>query len=142
MLVPELAPLTKWLQAAARNDYGCSGDGGKVWVLPESFSSVFGFTAEKEILDLYCQQSELTWLNTSIKCTIKAGKNTGCELNFWFLDKVAFVLPVPVSNGFTQIALYVYPDIMTDPIKVFPLAPCMDDRCDWPTSVPRFHFIP
>jgi len=144
MLAPEIAELTKWLQSAARNGYGCSGDNGKVWVLPDSFAGVFGFAIDpgSDTLNLYCQKSELNWLNPAGQCMIQPVKNLGCELNFWFLDKVAFVLPVPVAAEFAKVALYVYPDLLTKPVKIFTLTPCTDDRCGWPAATPRFHFVP
>lgn len=146
MLAPELAELTRWLQAAARNGYGYSGDNGKVWVLPDIFAGVFGFAVDPDntdTLNLYCQKSELNWLNPADQCMITPVKDAGCELNFWFLDKVAFVLPVPVAAKFAKVALYVYPDLLTEPIKIFSLGPsCVDHRCRWPAITPRFHFAP
>lgn len=142
MINPELIPVTKWLQAAAKHGYGCSGDGGKVWVLPETFPSVFGFASDNDNLNLYCQKSELDWLLPAGNCIANPLGNDESELTFWFLEKVAFVLPVPVPPSFAHVALYVYPDIMSAPAKIFPVHRVDDKRCSWPTAAPRFHFIP
>lgn len=143
MVPPELAPLTDWLCAASRNNYGYSGDGGKVWILPESFDLVFGFTLEGATLNLYCHQSELNWLAPAGRCTARLVDDI--SLIFWFLNKVAFVLPMPPSasvNLAEKVALHLNSDAMAPPVKTFDIRPCSGHKCAWPVSTPRFHFFP
>lgn len=140
----ELAPLALWLQRAAQNSYGASGDNGKVWVLPESFGGVFGVAFDRETINLYCQNSELEWLSPAGACSVAhvVGGDGNGELLFWFMDKIAFVLPVPLNGGVRKVALYRYPDDMSQPVREFLVPEAVDQRCCWPVSSPRFHFLP
>lgn len=137
----ELKELKTWLIAAAQHKYGCAADEGRVWLLPDTFAMVFGvaYDPDSKTLNLYCQLSEMQWLQPAMECTFN---HESAELNFWYLNKVAFVLPLPTHDIIETVALYNYPDLLADPLKTFQVQQPHNGTscCSWPEPIPRFHF--